>query len=133
MISRLATAYFGGAVAALVSWLALWIAGRAELTTLIGVDMTAGLSWDRLSGRLLWGSLWAMGYPLIRRRSLSPVRAGLILSLAPSVAELLIFMPRSGHGFLGLGLGALAPLVVLLVNGLWGWALARIMVSTGRA
>ena len=126
MVRRLATAYFAGAAAALASSLAIWLAGRADLTALLGVTLAPPLTWSWLAPRVLAGSLWGLGYPLVRRYGFTPVRAGLVLSLAPSIAQLFVFLPEAGHGMLGVGRGALTPVVVLALNALWGWVLARV-------
>ena len=132
MVSRLGVAYFAGAVAAFISSISLWGAGQLELLAWLGV-ISPKLTLDWLQGRVLGGSLWALAFPLVRRRGYSPVRAGLMLSLFVTVAELVIFLPLHNHRFLGLGLGAFTPLVVLITNAIWGWALARVMVSTGHS
>jgi hypothetical protein len=127
--SRLAVAYFGGAVAALIASLVLWALVQIEIVRMLGVELPLELSWSWLGPRLLWGSLFALAYPLPRRMGHGPVKSGLILSLVPSFYELVVVMPRSGHGLLGLSLGLLTPLVVLATNALWGWALARVMIA----
>ena len=133
MVSRLAMAYFGGAVASLVASITLWATAQAGLLQMLDVSLAPPLSWDWLSPRLLWGSIYGLGYPAVRRRGYSPVRSGIILSLLPSAIELFIFMPGDGQRFLGLGLGSATPLVVLTTNALWGWGLARILISKGRS
>ncbi len=127
MLQRLFTAYAAGAVAALIASLALWIAGRAELMTALDVSLAPALTWHWLSQRLVWGGIWALPFPLLRPRRMSPVRKGLLLSLAPSAAMLFYFMPETGHGTLGSRLGELTPVVVVLANALWGWALGRVL------
>jgi hypothetical protein len=127
MLQRLFTAYAAGAVAALIASLALWIAGRAELTTALEVSIAPGLTWPWLSQRMAWGGIWALPFPLLRPRRMSPVRKGLLLSLAPSAAALFYFMPEAGRGTLGRELGELTPVVVVLANALWGWALGRLL------
>jgi hypothetical protein len=129
MVQRIAAAWFGGAVGALVNSLALWLLARADVLAAIGVRIAPTLSGEWLADRLVWGSLWALGYPALTGAGLGPVRAGLALSLAPSAAQLLYFFPRAGHGALGVSLGAATPLVVLAANGLWGWVLARSVVA----
>ncbi len=133
MIARLAMAYFAGAVAALFASLALWAIGQAGLTQAFGSRLAPPLAWDWLSPRLLWGSLFALGYPLVRRRGFSPVRTGLVLSLIPTLSELLVIQPARANGFFGLSLGTSTPFFVLISNMLWGWMLARIMIGKGRA
>jgi hypothetical protein len=133
VLRRLSAGYFGGAVGAVVSSLAVWIAARAGLLAMLAVDLHPPLTWAWLSPRILWGSLWGLGLPFMLRRGLSPVRAGLLLSLAPSIAQLFYFFPQQGGNLLGVGHGALTPLVVLAVNAIWGWTLARVAVAVGGA
>ena len=131
MLHRFAVPYFAGAVAALVSSLAIWIAGRAEF---IDVSVAPEVTWEWLAPRLLWGSLWALALPLIVRRGVPPVRAGLLLSLVPTVFQLFYFSPAAGDGLLGIDqLGTLAPVVFLGTNLLWGWVLARLTMAGGGA
>ena len=127
MLRRLSAAYFAGAVAGLTLALAVWIAGRAELTLLIGVDIRPALSWEWLQERIFWGSLWGLGYPVVSRRGFTTVRTGLVLSLFPTTLDLLYSLPEAGAGILGLELGALTPIFVLAKNGLWGFLVARVM------
>ncbi len=132
MVRRLAMAYFAGAVGALIASFALWLLAGAKVSE-EAVALVPGLSWSWIERRLLWGSLFAMGYPLVRRRGFTPVRSGLVLSLVPSILQLVLLMPLDNQGFLGLSLGGLTPLLVLSTNALWGWALARIMISAGHS
>ncbi len=132
MVRRLAMAYFAGAVGALIASFVLWLLAGAKISD-EAVGLVPGLSWSWIERRLLWGSLFGMGYPLVRRRGFTPVRSGLVLSLLPSIIQLVLLMPLDNQGFLGLSLGGLTPLLVLSTNALWGWALARIMISAGHS
>jgi hypothetical protein len=125
-------AYFAGAVGALIASFVLWLLAGAKVSE-EAMALVPGLSWSWIERRLLWGSLFGMGYPLVRRRGFTPVRSGLVLSLLPSIAELVLLMPLHNQGFLGLSLGGMTPLLVLSTNALWGWALARIMISAGHS
>jgi hypothetical protein len=133
LLRRLSAAYFAGALGAVVASLALWVASQAGLLERLGVGLDSPLSWAWLSPRILWGGLWGLGFPAVLRRGLSPVRAGLVLSLAPSVAQLFYFFPRHGGQLLGVAHGPLTPLVVLAVNAIWGWTLARVVLAVGEA
>jgi hypothetical protein len=131
VIRRLAVAYFGGALGGLASTLAVWLVARAGLLDAIDVRLAPSLTWPALAPRLLWGSLWGLGHPLVSPLR-GPVQAGLLLSLAPSAAQLLYFFPARGGEIFGVNHGALAPLVVLLANALWGWVLGRtVATATG--
>jgi hypothetical protein len=131
MLRRIAVSYFAGALAAIVSAVCLWLAARAGLLTMLGVALAPKITWPWLSHRILWGGIWGLGYPLVARMRYRPVRAGLMLSLAPSLAQLFYFFPRDQHSLLGVDLGPLTPIVVLGVNAIWGWALARVVLATG--
>lgn len=131
MVRRVALAYLGGSVGGLVSALALWVAGRAELTALLGVAIAPALGWSWISRRILWGGIWGLAYPAVLRMRYRPMPSALLLSLGPSLAELLYFLPRRGHSLLGVSLGLLTPLVVLATNAIWGWTLARVVAAGG--
>ncbi len=127
MIRRLCAAYVAGAVAALLASLLFWAAGSARLPHALGVDMAPALTWDWIAPRMLWGSFYALGYPILRRFGLGPLRAALTVSLLPSGVELLFLLPRAGYGVLGLSLGGLAFAVVLLVNAIWAVLLPQVI------
>ena len=120
MLHRIAAAYFGGAVGALVNSLTVWLLAEAQLLAQVGIKVHPELTWKWIAHRLLWGSIWGLGYPLVKMAEKKPWRAGLLLSLAPSAAQLFYFYPRSGSGMAGLEVGTFTPLLVLLANGLWG-------------
>lgn len=124
MARRLASAYFAGAVAALAATLALWLLARADLLTAIGVSLAPKLGWGLLAGRVFAGSLWGLGLVPVRGWIPNLTQAALVLSLAPSAVELFVLMPEAGHRLLGIGHGALTPLVILAANAFWGWLLA---------
>jgi hypothetical protein len=131
MLRRFGMAYFGGAVGALANSFAVWIAARAGLLSLIDVAIAPAFTWPWLAPRLVWGSLWGLGYPLVVRRARSPLRAGLLLSLLPSLAQLFYFFPRQGQGMLGVELGALTCIVVLGANAIWGATLGWVAGGGG--
>ncbi len=124
MALRLASAYFAGAVAALAVELVLWVVARAGLLDTIGVSLRPSIDWPALAPKILWGSLWALGLPLLRRRMPGLRRPALLLSLAPALADLFYFLPQAGHAMLGVSLGPLTPVVVLAQYAFWGWVLA---------
>lgn len=124
MARRLASAYFAGAVAALAATFVFWLVAQADLIAALGVRVAPSLAWSAISERLLWGSLWALLFPFARRAVAAPLRAALLVALAPALAELFVFLPRAGACWLGVERGALMPVVVLAHNALWGGLLA---------
>jgi hypothetical protein len=135
MLRKFAGPYAAGALAALLTSVVLWIAVRAKLGALCDVELAKlfpsaldprGLGWS-----VLEGSLFALALPLARGRGLSPVRAGLAVSLLPSLRDLFLRLPGAGYGMLGVQLGALTPVVVLAAYALWGWILAQLSLRAG--
>jgi hypothetical protein len=135
MLRKFAGPYAAGALAALLTTLVLWIAVRAKLGAVIDVQLgklfPGGLDPHWLGSRVLEGSLFALALPLARGRGLTPVRAGLVVSLLPSLRALFLQLPNEGYGMLGVQLGALTPVVVLAANGLWGWFLGSLVGRVG--
>jgi hypothetical protein len=137
MLRKLAGPYAAGALAALLTSLVLWIAVRAKLGGLVDVQLgklfPGGLDPHWLASRALEGSLFGLALPLARWRGLTPVRAGLAVSLLPSLRALFLQLPGAGYGMLGVQLGALTPVVVLAANALWGWLLGLLSARVGGA
>jgi len=125
-------AFAAGAVGALLNSLAVWAAGHYGLTARIGVAIHPSFSAAWLYPRIVWGGLWG----LLLLLPLAPGRTlirGLVVSLGPSLAQLLFFFPQqTSHGLGGLGLGLLTPVAVLIFNAIWGISAAYWIRSTGR-
>ncbi|MDT0496320.1 hypothetical protein RM530_02920 [Algiphilus sp. W345] len=125
-------AFAAGAVGALLNSLAVWAAGHYGLTARIGVAIHPSFSAAWLYPRIVWGGLWG----LLLLLPLAPGRTlirGLVVSLGPSLAQLLFFFPQqTSHGLGGLGLGLLTPAAVLIFNAIWGISAAYWIRSTGR-
>src|SRR5512147_2720507 len=135
MLRKFAGPYAAEALAALLTTVVLWIAVRAKLGVLVDVQLgkvfPGGLDPHWVGWRVLEGSLFALALPLARGRGLTPVKAGLVVSLLPSLRALFLQLPSAGYGMLGVQLGALAPVVVLAANALWGWFLGALAGRTG--
>lgn len=125
-------AFAAGVVGALFNSLAVWAAGHYGLSARVGVAIHPSFSADWLYPRMVWGGLWG----LLLLLPLAPGRTlirGLVLSLGPSLAQLLFFFPQqTSHGLGGLGLGLLTPVAVLIFNAIWGISAAYWIRSTGR-
>jgi hypothetical protein len=135
MLRKFAGPYAAGALAALLTTLVLWVAVRAKLGSVIDVQLgklfPGGLEPHWVGWRVLEGSLFGLALPLARGRGLTPVRAGLVVSLLPSLRELFLQLPGAGYGMLGVQLGALTPIVVLGANAFWGWLLGSLVGRVG--
>jgi len=121
---RLATVFGAGAFGGLANSLAIWLAGLLGLTAAFGVKLAPALTPAWLYPRIVWGGLWGLLFLLPVRR-LSPVAQGLLLSIGPTLVQLFVVFPyRTPAGTAGLGLGTLAPVLVVLFNAIWGLAAA---------
>lgn len=118
--ARALSIYFtAGALGAVANSFAAWGAGRAGLLHALGVGIAPALTAHWLYARIVWGGIWGMllVLPVAPGRWL---RRGLLVSLGPTLAQLLFFFPRAGKGLFGIELGLATPLVVLVLNGIWG-------------
>ncbi len=131
MRRRLSLCFAAGAFGALINSTLLWVAGHYGLTAAVGVAIAPQLAPAWLYPRLVWGGLWGLQLALPLRHS--PLQLGILLSLAPTAFQLLwVFPYRSGHGWLGLELGLLTPVLVWSFNLIWGWAAVAWLRGTGR-
>lgn len=131
MLRRLSLVFSAGAVGGLCNSLVAWAAGAAGATTALGVGITPALSAPWLYPRIVWGGLWGALFliPTLRR---SPVGRGLLMSLGPTLIQLLVVFPlKAKQGMFGLELGLLTPAFVLVFNAAWGVSAALWLSLTG--
>ena len=114
----------GGLFGALANSVFVWMAGAYGWTAAIGVALAPEWTRPWLYQRLVWGGIWGLAF-VPRFLPNSVFWRGLLVSLGPTLVQLLIVFPNQlDKGYLGLDLGNLTPLVVVLVNAVWGWAAA---------
>lgn len=122
IVGRLTLAFASGSFGALVNSLALWLFGVLGITGAAGVKLAPPLTPDWLYPRIVWGGLWGL-LLLLPILSGSAVLRGILISLAPTAAQLFIVFPfKLGKGLMGLDLGNLTPLFVIVFNAIWGIA-----------
>ncbi len=119
MIRKISCAYVGGLLGALVDSFNIWWLGQAGVTSALGIGLQPRWAAPWLYERLVWGGLWGLLLllPLLPRRTAA---RGILASLAPSAMVLLVVFPDMGKGPLGIGFGALTPVLVILLNFIWG-------------
>lgn len=124
VLNLLSVAFVAGAIGAVVNSAALLAAGRYGVLALLHVHLYPQFSLPWLYLRLVWGGLWGLLLLVPSGPRLNFGR-GLFWSLAPSLFQLLwVFPQKTTLGWLGLGAGDLTPVVVLVINGIWGLAAA---------
>lgn len=115
----LSLVFAAGVIGGLANSLALWGFGQAGITTSLGVKLAPALTPAWLYPRLVWGGIWGFLFllPFWRQR---PFSKGVLLSLAPTLVQLLVVFPSQNKGMYGLTLGHLTPLFVVFFNAVWG-------------
>ncbi|MBD1898161.1 hypothetical protein [Coleofasciculus sp. FACHB-129] len=126
---KLTLVFAAGALGGLANSLAVWLFGVLGITAALGVKIAPALTPDWLYPRIVWGGLWGFLFVLPFLRYPSWLRGivlrGIVYSLAPTLAQLLIvFSVKANQGLLGLKLGVLTPLFILFFNAIWGIAAA---------
>ena len=117
---RLSLVFASGCVGGLLNSVVLWLLGSKGITGKLGVNIAPDLTPEWLYPRLVWGGIWGVLFllPMLKRSFL--VR-GLIFSLAPTLVQLFVVFPmKPDEGMMGLQMGNFTPLVVLIVNAVWG-------------
>ena len=116
---RLSAAFTGGAIGALVDSINIWILGHKGITAMLGIGIKPRFTTQWLYPRMVWGGIWALLLilPVLKDRTIS---RGMLFSLAPSAMMLFVVFPDMGKGMYGLRFGTLTPLLVLLLNFIYG-------------
>jgi hypothetical protein len=119
-MADLSLAFTAGAVGGVLNGLIVWLFGLIGITAAFGVQIAPALTSAFIYQKVAWGGLWGLIFllPIVR---LSTIPRGLILSLAPTLVQLLVVFPFHLHkGWFGLGLGILTPALVVIFNAVWG-------------
>ena len=119
MIRKVSGAFTGGAIGGLVDSIAIWVLGKLGITALLGITLRPDFTAPWLYRRIVWGGIWMLLLllPLWQKRT---VLRGCLFSLFPSAMMLFMVFPNMGKGLLGVGFGALTPMVVIGLNFIYG-------------
>lgn len=123
-LRKISLYFAAGSLGGLVNSLALWLFGLYGINTALQVAIQPRLTPGWLYPRIVWGGIWGLIFflPLVKSRF---ALRGLIASLGPTLVQLFYIFPTVQHkGKLGLKLGLLTPVLVVLVNAIWGVAAA---------
>lgn len=116
----LSLTYAAGTLGGLVNSLAVWGLGSLKITAALGVKIAPALTSVFLYPRLVWGGLWGFLF-LLPFWNDRPFLRGILFSIGPTLAQLFYVFPfKLNQGMMGAQLGQLTPLVVFLLNAIWG-------------
>ncbi|MBU1406276.1 MAG: hypothetical protein KKE83_04690 [Proteobacteria bacterium] len=121
MVRKISGAFTGGALGALIDSVNIWVLGQVGITAWLGVALRPQFTASWLYPRLVWGGIWAMLLILPLCRQKTALR-GILMSLVPTTMMLVMVFPEMGLGLMGLKAGLLTPLLVLLLNFIYGMA-----------
>lgn len=119
LIRNISGAFTGGALGGLLDSFNIWAMGKTGISDAIGITMKPEFTGPWVYKRMIWGGIWMLLLliPLMANRVL--VR-GMLISLLPSAMMLFVVFPAMGKGVYGLGFGTLMPVVVIVLNGIYG-------------
>jgi hypothetical protein len=124
LAKRLTVIFAAGCLGGLANSLAVWLFGAYGVTKSLGVRIAPDLSPVWLYPRLVWGGIWGLLF-LLPVFPNSVLKRGLLLSLGPTIIQLFVVFPyKADQGMMGMGLGALTPLLVFVFNAIWGITVA---------
>lgn len=119
LLQRAALYFTAAALGGLAVVLTVWAFGQIGVADLFGVAIKPPLAKALIYKQMVWGGIWGLIFLL--PIAIKPLwLKGLVMTLAPVFVAVVLLLPMRGAGFLGLGLGALTPVYVYLVNLPWG-------------
>jgi len=119
MVKKTSCAFTGGALGALVDSVNIWLLGKVGITSLLGIGLQPEFTMTWLYPRLVWGGIWGLLFLLPFLKTRLYLR-GMLFSLLPSAMVLFMVFPSMSKGLLGLEFGTLTPILVVLLNFVWG-------------
>ena len=123
MIRKVSGSFTGGAIGGLVDSINIVLLGKLGITGMLGVSMAPEFTAPWLYQRMVWGGIWMLPLMLPVWQKKTMLR-GCVFSLLPSAMMLFMVLPGMGKGMLGLGFGTLTPLVVVVLNFIYGMVAA---------
>ena len=119
IVRNLSGAFTGGALGALLDSFNIWAMGRVGISDFLGITMKPQFTAPWAYERMIWGGIWMLllVVPLLRSKI---ILRGMLISLLPSAVMLFKVLPAMGKGYYGLGFGTLTPVVVIVLNFIYG-------------
>ena len=123
MIRKVSVAFVGGVLGGFIDSFNIWFMGKVGISDLLGLAMKPEFTAPWLYQRMVWGGIWMLLLllPLLRDKVLL---RGCLFSILPSAMMLFLVLPGMGKGVLGLGFGAVTPVVVIGLNCIYGMVAA---------
>ncbi len=110
-----------GATAGMLQSGIILLAGQLGFFKLLGLPLSFEFNLVWFYQRITWGGLWGLLFlvPLLGR--VPHWKRGVVVGFFPALATSLLFLPAKDlHGYFGLNLGPMMPVVVFLFGIVWG-------------
>ena len=119
MFRKILLVIIAGILGGLANSVGVWATGVLGINHALGFNMAPAITMPWLIPRLVSSGLWGLLFFLPFWKD-SPIRKGIVLSIAPLTMMLLVFFPKMGAGILGLNLGPGAPFFAVFFTMVWG-------------
>ena len=130
MLKRIGLTFSGGVLGGLANSVFLWFLGSSHLTWYLRINISPDLTPEWIYTRIVWGGLWGFLF-LLPVTKTSLFKQGLLFSLGPTLVQLFVVFPFKDHvGMWGFQLGLLTPVLVVVVNAVWGLTTALYLKLT---
>ena len=120
-LSKIFHAMAAGATGGMLQSGIILLVGKLGFFNLLGLPLSFDFNLVWFYQRITWGGLWGLLFlvPLLGR--VPHWQRGVAVGVFPALATSLLFLPfKDVHGWFGLNLGAMMPVVVFVFGILWG-------------
>jgi hypothetical protein len=129
-MKKLLICFAAGCLGGLINSLTVWAFGEYGIASHFNVALSPALKPAWLYHRIVWGGIWGLLF-VVPWMSSKPIIKGAILSLFPTLVQLLVVFPmQDKKGYFGLALGAYTPIFVVFYNLVWGFVTSLSIEST---
>ena len=130
-VGNLLQVFGAGAIGGLLQTLLIWVVGQLGLFALLQLPLKFELHPAWFYQRIAWGGLWGLLFLIPLLKSVPHWKRGLVFGIVPALASLFLFLPfKDGHGYLGLNLGVMMPVVVVAFGLIWGMIVGTLLDRT---
>lgn len=130
LLRKLSLFFAAGSFGGLIKSMVLWQAGELGIVRALGVRLAYAWKAAWLYPHLVWGGVWGLIF-ILPLFSASPVKKGLLLSLAPTLVHLFILPRGFHHSLTEIAAGNWTSAAVLTLNAVWGVAAGLWLHASG--
>ena len=131
LVGRFFQVFGAGAIAGFLQTILIWLVGQFGMFALLQLPLKFELNLVWFYQRITWGGLWGLVFLIPLLRSVPQWKRGLVFGILPALLSLFVFLPfKDGHGYMGLNLGVMMPIVVVGFGLIWGMIAGSLLDRT---